>query len=203
MSPYGQPNSYFIGRVQPGQGFASGSQVGMPRYGYSGPRNTALPPPPTHNSLGNPTAFGRQQIAEQRNTPSLWDSMFGGSGGFGGGGMGINPGPFTGLSPTDLSGARAQINPRMMPGVPIGTNAMNFTNQQMTDQSRTDREAADLDLARRGAAEGGRLDLTRQIAQSDNALRLGDLFRRLNDLNLSNADFGAGLLFNTIGNAFG
>ena len=167
-SPYGQPNLQYAGR-----GVGLGGQV-MPRYSH---RQQFQQPPSMFNQLGNPTGYGRQQIAQDQHdmSQSPFGQIFGGRGG---GTMQTGGGITAGITGNDTGQARALLG-----AVPFGTSpaAMGTLQTQANDLSRSGRMIEDTDLQRRAAFEQARQDMTRQVGQADSNIGYGNLLQRFRE----------------------
>ncbi len=179
-SPVGQPNLQFAGHAgSPGmpRGHSNQAAVGMPAYASRPP--TQLPMPNRFNSLGQTTAYGRQNIPEEDRAKAFLNPFSGAAPGSPGGStMQTGGGITAGLQPQQSNQARGFIN-----SVPFGmsTAAQGTLATHGQDLERSGRMIEDTDLQRRAAFEQARQDMTRQVGQAESNVGMGNLLQRFRE----------------------
>lgn len=189
---YTPPQSRFLGKVNNPNLGAQGTN--MPRFGTT-PSSVAQPS--MFNQLGNPTGYGRQQIAQDQHDMSM--SPFGQIFGGGGGPMQTSGGINAGIGQGDVNQGRAMIG-----AVPFGMSpaAQGSLQTQGNDLSRGQRLIEDTDLQRRAAFEKARQDMTRQVGQADSNIGYGNLLQRFREGDQDLANSQNAFIYDLIGGMF-
>jgi hypothetical protein len=109
------------------------------------------------------------------------------------GGANISTGFTAGaLPPQALQASQSQMGFGQAPGVSPG-GAGGYLNQMFNDMRGQTLNAGNTDMTRKFAHENSILDLASQRARADDTIGWGELFRRMQEMQYSNADFGLGL----------
>lgn len=132
----------------------------------------------------DPTGFGSGATNPTPNPNSL-AGMFSQITGSAGGAGGTGAGAPAGLNPGVVSAARRRLGTDSAPGVPLDPGATGAIQGQFSDAARQGMEASDIDLLREASFQSGKLNSDINKAVTARNLDVGQLLRRLYEMQLN------------------